>query len=322
MINSIACPHCGAQQPADARYCDQCSVPMQAPPPPANTVPISAPGSVRTLHPLVSPPPARPVTYVASAVVPTDADATPTPLPAPRPRAGGPPLLLLGGVGVALVIFLIGVGVMLGGSMTGATPTAVLPTMDLQATIALMMQVQATQQGANVVASATADEPLTVAPDPTALATVLSTAVVPEVATRAPTVGAQAELTSSPVQASTPAADAPTATALTSLTIALTPLNRSGEQGTAMLTDEYDLGTRIIIQMSGAPATAQPAHIHLGTCANIAPKPSYPLKNVVKGRSETLLPISFGELTKGVYLINVHTSETHLEPYVACGELR
>lgn len=331
MINRIACPHCGAQQPADARYCDQCSVPLQALPPSATAAPVSVPVSGPAANPAASAPDPGPVTYTAGFPAPAAASA-PAPLPRPpRPHAGGPPLLLLGGVGLALVVFLVGMGVVLGGSLAGVAPTALVPTADLPATIALMMQARATQQAADASLSTTPAAPATPppatlvppspAPDRTALPTLVPTEIVAQVATTAPTVGAQAEPTNSPTLVPTQAADGPTATARTSLTIPLAPLNASGEQGTAVLTDEYDLGTRIVIQMTGAPITAQPAHIHLGTCDNIAPKPSFPLKNVVKGRSETLLPISFGELTKGVYLINVHTSETRLEPYVACGEL-
>ncbi len=326
MINRIACPHCGAYQPAGASYCDQCSAPLQAQIPPAPTARVSTPPIAPPAPPALSALPPAPVTPATALPIPAAA-----PAPAARTGSGGPPLLLIGGVGVALVIFLVGIGVVMGGSMAGTAPTVVVPTVDLQATIVVMMQTQATQQAANVLASATVAEaatqppatlvPPSPAPERTAVPILAPTEIVAQVATSAPTPVAQAAPTNSPAPAPTQAAAGPTATARTSLTIPLAALNGSGEQGTAVLTDEYDLGTRIVIQLNGAPSTAQPAHIHLGTCDNIAPKPSYPLKNVVKGRSETLLPISFGELTKGVYLINIHTSETRLEPYVACGEL-
>jgi Cu/Zn superoxide dismutase len=98
--------------------------------------------------------------------------------------------------------------------------------------------------------------------------------------------------------------------------------NGSGESGTAVISDEFDLGTRVVVDLQNAPKGIQPIHIHLGTCDNIAPKPSFPLQNVVNGHSETLLPVAFAEIDKGVYLINVHTSPTRLEPYVACGAIQ
>ncbi len=238
-------------------------------------------------------------------------------------------MLLIGAAVVLLVVFLVGGGILLGGTMANGAPPTAGPTPNLQATIAEMMHAQATQQALNVPAGPSvtplatskvptqaptlpAPQPATLAP--TQVATVAPTAVPPPAATAAPVVAT--------VAPATPTPNGPTPTAVTVITLTMNALGGSGEHGTAVLTEEYDLGTRIVIQLSGAPTVPQPAHIHLGTCDNIAPKPSYPLKNVVNGRSETLLPISFSELHKGVYLINVHTSETLLEPYVACGEIR
>lgn len=346
MLNSVVCPHCGAHNPADARYCDQCSLPLQAAPaqPIAPTPPAAPAGASVPMVPPSPPPPAAwatsapPAAAVGVAPPPPADGATNAPSAAAggaappvarRAAQSGPPLLLIGVALAALAAFLIGGGMIMGGTLAGGAPATVAPTPNLQATIAAMMQTQQPQQTATLPAGpaatqvAAATRPPATLPAPT-LAPTHVAQVVPTLApTVAPTVAEPTAVSAPATPAPPTAAPAgPTATALTVVTIPLSALNGSGEQGTAVLTEEYDLGTRIVLQLSGAPSKPQPAHIHLGTCDNIAPKPSYPLKNVVNGRSETLLPISFSELRRGVYLINVHTSETQLEPYVACGEIR
>lgn len=103
-------------------------------------------------------------------------------------------------------------------------------------------------------------------------------------------------------------------------TVKLGALNGSGETGTATLTPEGDK-TKVEVVLDGAPATAQPAHIHQGSCAKLDPKPKYPLENVVGGKSTTTLPVSLGTLTGGGYAINVHKSAQDVKTYVACGDI-
>jgi len=103
-------------------------------------------------------------------------------------------------------------------------------------------------------------------------------------------------------------------------TITLNEQNGSGESGGATLTGT-DTQLTVSISLSNGPAEPQPAHIHKGTCANLDPKPLYPLNNVVNGTSETTLPITLGDLMGGDYAINVHKSATEAGIYVACGDL-
>jgi hypothetical protein len=69
------------------------------------------------------------------------------------------------------------------------------------------------------------------------------------------------------------------------------------------------------------PENIYPAHIHKGTCDRLDPKPAYPLKSMMTGRSTTdLKGVTLAELLKHSYSINVH-SPTDIAKYVSCGEI-
>ena len=106
-----------------------------------------------------------------------------------------------------------------------------------------------------------------------------------------------------------------------SITVTLATQNNSGEQGTAELKSENGK-TKVEISVSGAPANvAQPAHIHLNSCANIGAV-KYPLTNVVNGKSETVVDVSLDDLLNMLPLsINVHKSAAEAGVYVACGNI-
>ena len=103
------------------------------------------------------------------------------------------------------------------------------------------------------------------------------------------------------------------------VTVQLGEQNKSGETGTVTLTPQGSK-TQVVLQMKGAPADAQPAHIHDGTCASLDPKPRIPLQNVVNGKSTTTLDMPMAEVKKGA--VNVHKSASDLKTYVACGDLK
>ena len=97
--------------------------------------------------------------------------------------------------------------------------------------------------------------------------------------------------------------------------------NGSGETGTAMLTQAGD-DVKVVATMTGGGATAQPIHIHQGTCAKLNPKPQYPLTSVEDGKSTTTLKgMKLADLETGDYAINVHKSTTDIATYVACGDI-
>lgn len=98
--------------------------------------------------------------------------------------------------------------------------------------------------------------------------------------------------------------------------------NQSNESGTATLTAMGEQ-TKVEIDLSNAPSgTPQPAHIHEGTCDNLAPKPKWPLSSVKNGKSSTTVPVSLDKLRSGQYAINVHKSADDLKTYVACGNIK
>ncbi len=103
-------------------------------------------------------------------------------------------------------------------------------------------------------------------------------------------------------------------------TVVLSEQNDSQESGIATITEENGQIT-VSLTMTGAPETAQPAHIHTGSC----PTPGavvYPLSNVVDGMSETTIDITLAELKGQMPLaINVHKSAAESQVYVACGDI-
>jgi Cu/Zn superoxide dismutase len=105
-----------------------------------------------------------------------------------------------------------------------------------------------------------------------------------------------------------------------SKTYPLAAQNASGETGSVTLTPDGDK-TMVSVTLKGAPADAQPAHIHPGTCAKLDPAPKYPLSNVVGGKSMTTVDAPIASLTGGGFAVNVHKSTTDLKDYVACGDL-
>lgn len=106
-----------------------------------------------------------------------------------------------------------------------------------------------------------------------------------------------------------------------SMTVKLSPQNGSGETATAVLTPVSG-GTSVSVKTAGGPTTAQPIHIHKGTCAKLDPKPAYPLTMVMDGSSMTFVKgVTPEQLTASPYAINIHKSPTDLATYVACGDI-
>jgi Cu/Zn superoxide dismutase len=105
------------------------------------------------------------------------------------------------------------------------------------------------------------------------------------------------------------------------LQIKLIAQNNSGEAGTATLMDG-EKGLIVKLHMTPASDADQPAHIHKGTCDKLDPKPTYPLKTVAKGESETTVPdVTIAMLEKSPFAINVHKSTTEVAVYVSCGNV-
>ncbi len=106
------------------------------------------------------------------------------------------------------------------------------------------------------------------------------------------------------------------------LQIKLLAQNNSGETGTATLMDSSK-GLVVKLRLTGGEKDVdQPAHIHKGTCDKLDPKPTYPLKTVQNGESETTVPdVTIAELEKSPFAINVHKSTKEIPVYVSCGNI-
>lgn len=104
------------------------------------------------------------------------------------------------------------------------------------------------------------------------------------------------------------------------ISITLSAQNNSGQDGIAILKDLAGK-TQVTVKLTGAPATAEPAHIHIGSC----PTPGavkYPLTNLVNGVSETTLDVSIPELkAMRPIAVNVHKSAEDLKTYISCGDI-
>ena len=88
---------------------------------------------------------------------------------------------------------------------------------------------------------------------------------------------------------------------------------------------------------AGATADDHPAHIHVGSCAELDPNPTFMLTNVAPvssaaapagdaaaipvERSVTTVDASLDELSTGGYAINIHQSVDDIGTYIACGNL-
>lgn len=115
-----------------------------------------------------------------------------------------------------------------------------------------------------------------------------------------------------------------TASAATnSVTVNLQAENNSGESGTATLTDMGNNQTKVVLNLTGAPAgVAQPVHIHDGNCgATLNPTPKYPLTSLKDGKSETTVNVSLATLMTGKFAINAHKSAAEASVYVSCGNI-
>jgi hypothetical protein len=97
--------------------------------------------------------------------------------------------------------------------------------------------------------------------------------------------------------------------------------NGSGEDGTATITASGANAVTVVVKLSNGTSVAQPAHIHVGSCANLDPTPKYPLTNVENGESTTTVNVALADLTTGGFAIIVHKSAAEVSTYVSCGDI-
>jgi hypothetical protein len=111
-----------------------------------------------------------------------------------------------------------------------------------------------------------------------------------------------------------PAADAPR------IELEFEELNDSGVTGTATL---YEDGDQTIVELDlEGTGEDHPAHIHEGTCDDIAPQPAYNLENVGEdGTSTSLVDAPLQELIDGDYVIDLHRAPNELGTLIACAAI-
>jgi hypothetical protein len=132
--------------------------------------------------------------------------------------------------------------------------------------------------------------------------------------------------------------EARTEAAVEPITVDLGEANKSGQSGTATLTDHgvsasgISLGTSVALEVSPPkrfPDDAQPAAIHNATCAELERRRGFeelsvteiqPLGEVRDGRSETTAAKSLAELTAGGFAISVHQPSPPFRA-VVCGDI-
>lgn len=118
------------------------------------------------------------------------------------------------------------------------------------------------------------------------------------------------------VSASAVVADTPN-----SVTIPMRALNGSGENGTATL-EPVGGKVRVTIDVTGeANGASEPAHVHFGRCPNIKAVPAYNVGPVVNGKASAIVDLTWGDITSGAYVVNVHQSAEALGKYVSCGDI-
>lgn len=101
----------------------------------------------------------------------------------------------------------------------------------------------------------------------------------------------------------------------------MTAQNNSKEDGTVTLTPILDK-TRVEIKVANEEDGAiEPAHIHVGSCARLGGV-KYPLKNVVRGKSTTIVAITPDQVVGRNFAVNVHKSKAEIGTYVSCGNLK
>lgn len=102
-------------------------------------------------------------------------------------------------------------------------------------------------------------------------------------------------------------------------------LNNSGQDGDVTLFGrDGGRATLVVVAVEGAPHRAEPIAIHASRsvfCDAIAPARLYPLKDLVNGRSTTLVHVPIMKLLSGHYSVVVARSAAAPTSYASCGSL-
>jgi LPXTG-motif cell wall-anchored protein len=106
-----------------------------------------------------------------------------------------------------------------------------------------------------------------------------------------------------------------------STTLQLVQQNNSGISGTATFTPSGG-GLKVELNVTGAGAGPQPAHIHPGSCAQLDPTPQFTLSSVANGSSTTDVQSTFQALAATPHAVHMHKSVDEVSVYVACADIK
>jgi hypothetical protein len=103
------------------------------------------------------------------------------------------------------------------------------------------------------------------------------------------------------------------------ITVHMSAPTGSFQVGQAVV-ESIEGGTRVTVDVAPPGDAAQPMHIHFGDCVDVGDV-FFPLENVVRGHSVTVIEMPIEEVVMSSKLINVHRSYQDFPTYTACGEL-
>ncbi len=108
-----------------------------------------------------------------------------------------------------------------------------------------------------------------------------------------------------------------------STTVQMIDQDESGQNGTAVITDNGSNESKVVIDIEGEPtATSEPVTIDTGSC-NLVGGIAYTLNNLVGGSSTTTIDVPFSELLyqQLPLAINVQDSSAQPDTYATCGDI-
>jgi hypothetical protein len=82
--------------------------------------------------------------------------------------------------------------------------------------------------------------------------------------------------------------------------------------------------TKVVLELRGRASQGsepRPAHIHIGSCAELEPRPAYLLAAVAEGKSTSTVAVTLSDLRAGSFAVDVHESTAQSGMYAACGDL-
>ena len=104
--------------------------------------------------------------------------------------------------------------------------------------------------------------------------------------------------------------------------IDLHELGDSGVTGTVRLeTTRGGEGSRVIVELDGAPDGPLIGHMHSGPCTEKSSTPTHTFGPIEDGRLDTTISASVQGLTHGNFSLAVHADDDGKSTHIACGQI-